>query len=183
MGGLDSSGGGGYLRPGVTREGRRDLTISTLIAECEEYVKTDEFTKDLSDQLVHLFNQNKSCDNRNGSSNDERPPKTSSESMRKPPRIPESMRTKISSKQDKNEKINIPKFPVNLRSSTYDNVGVCEVEGEDEGIDNDYSDDSGGPGPGPLHEDSPALMSEGYDSAQESGESGECLPLCCAISN
>ena len=45
---LDSSG-----------KDRRDLTISTLIAECEEYVKTDEFTKDFSDNLLHLFSQNK----------------------------------------------------------------------------------------------------------------------------
>ena len=79
------------------------------------------------------------------------------------------MRTKLSSKPDKSEKNNIPKFPLNLRSSTYDNVVV--EEGEDEGIENDYSDDSSGtPGPGLIHETSPAQTSEGYDSAQESGQ-------------
>ena len=142
---------------------RRDLTISTLIAECEEYVKTDQFTKDLSDHLVHLF---KSCDHQKSISTS-----SSTESMRKPPRIPESLRTKISSssKSDKSERNNIPKFPVNLRTSTYDNVAVCEAEGEDEGFDNDYSDDSSS-GPGHFHEKSPATTSEGYDSAQESGE-------------
>ena len=73
---------------------------------------------------------------------------------------------------------NTPKFP--LRSSTYDNVG--ESDGEDEGIENDYSDDSGGSGGGGVacsqcqavgclqHESSPAWTSEGYDSAHESGE-------------
>ena len=153
----------------LDRRARRDLTISTLIAECEEYVKTDEFTKDLSDNLVHLFNQSKTCHHQK-SSMEVRPGSSSSESTRKPPKIPESMRTKLSSKPDKNEKINVPKFPLNLRSSTYDNV-VLE-EGEDEGIENDYSDDSSGtPGPGLIHETSPAQTSEGYDSAQESGES------------
>ena len=98
-----------------------------------------------------------------------KPGSSSSESTRKPPKIPESMRTKLPSKPDKNEKNNIPKFPLNLRSSTYDNV-VLE-EGEDEGIENDYSDDSSGtPGPSLIHETSPAQTSEGYDSAQESGE-------------
>ena len=151
----------------LERQARRDLTISTLIAECEEYVQTDEFTKDLSDNLVHLFNQSKTCHHQKSSSTDVLP---SSESTRKPPKIPESMRTKLSIKPDKNEKNNTPKFPLNLRSSTYDNV-VLE-EGEDEGIENDYSDDSSGtPGPGLIHENSPAQTSEGYDSAQESGES------------
>ena len=82
---------------------------------------------------------------------------------------------------ERSEKIATPKFPLALRGSTYDNVG--ESEAEDEGIENDYSDDSGGSG-GPVqcnqclvggcsqHESSPALTntSEGYDSAQESGE-------------
>ena len=154
---------------------RRDLTISTLIAECEEYVKTDEFTKDLSDHLVHLFNQSKSCDHQKSISTT-----SSTESMRKPPRIPESLRTKISSssKPDKSERNNFPKFPVNPRTSTYDNVAVFEVEGEDEGFDNDYSDDSSGtPGPGHLHEKSPATTSEGYDSAQESGQTSTISSL------
>ena len=151
----------------LERQARRDLTISTLIAECEEYVQTDEFTKDLSDNLVHLFNQSKACHHQKNSSTEVRP---SSESTRKPPKIPESMRPKLPIKPDKTEKNNIPKFPLNLRSSTYDNV-VLE-EGEDEGIENDYSDDSSGtPGPGLIHENSPAQTSEGYDSAQESGES------------
>ena len=166
LGSLNSDRGGGcggQLRSEVKRKARRDLTISTLIAECEEYVKTDEFTKDLSDDLVHLFNQSKSYDHQS-SLTDWRPRSSNTESTRKPPRIPDSMRTtKISSKTEKNDRSNIPKFPVYLRSSTYDNVMSEEVE--DEGIDNDYSDDSL-----PLHETSPALTSEGYDSAQESGE-------------
>ena len=153
----------------LERPARRDLTISTLIAECEEYVKTDEFTKDLSDNLVHLFNQSKTCHHQKSNSTEVRPSPSSSESTRKPPKIPENMRTKLSIKPDKNEKNNTPKFPLNLRSSTYDNVAV--EEGEDEGIENDYSDDSSGtPGPGLIHENSPAQTSEGYDSAQESGQ-------------
>ena len=84
-------------------------------------------------------------------------------------------------KMDRNEKIATPKFPLTLRGSTYDNVG--ESEPEDEGIENDYSDDSGTGGPlvqcnqcvlggCSQHESSPALTntSEGYDSAQETGE-------------
>ena len=153
----------------LERQARRDLTISTLIAECEEYVKTDEFTKDLSDNLVHLFNQSKTCHHQKSNSTEVRPSPSSSESTRKPPKIPENMRTKLSIKPDKPEKNNTPKFPLNLRSSTYDNVAV--EEGEDEGIENDYSDDSSGtPGPGLIHENSPAQTSEGYDSAQESGQ-------------
>ena len=104
--------------------------------------------------------------------------------MKKPPKIPESMRTKPVHKVDKSdkaekiEKNNIPKFPLNLRGSTYDNVG--DSEAEDEGIDNDYSDDSGTTATPSTcsfcqltgcekHESSPALTSEGYDSAYESG--------------
>eukprot|EP00092_Neocalanus_flemingeri_P001830 GFUD01001951.1.p1 GENE.GFUD01001951.1~~GFUD01001951.1.p1 ORF type:complete len:901 (-),score=135.14 GFUD01001951.1:453-3155(-) len=107
-----------------------------------------------------------------------------SDKMKKPPKIPDSMRTKTvpktdrTDKSEKNEKNNIPKFPLNLRGSTYDNVG--DSEAEDEGIDNDYSDDSGTATTTSSacsfcqlvgcekHESSPALTSEGYDSAYES---------------
>jgi len=184
------------------RQGRKNLTISTLIAECEEYVKTDEFTKDLSDELVNLFRGEASSKtnkvtnppiNGNQLIVSEKPgPITvtpfpeESEKMKKPPKIPDSMRTKPvikldkQDKTEKNEKNNIPKFPLNLRGSTYDNVG--DSEAEDEGIDNDYSDDSGTATVSPStctycqtagcdkHESSPALTvtSEGYDSAYES---------------
>lgn len=189
------------------RQGRKNLTISTLIAECEEYVKTDEFTKDLSDKLVTLFRG----ETVNNSSKITNPPllgnqpqvstkseqkvvtsvseeivtsvSEESDKMKKPPKIPESMRTKPVHKVDKSdrpekiEKNNIPKFPLNLRGSTYDNVG--DSEAEDEGIDNDYSDDSGTTATPSTcsfcqvtgcekHESSPALTSEGYDSAYES---------------
>ena len=158
---------------------RRDLTISTLIAECEEYVKTDEFTKDFSDNLLHLFAQNKSECNNMVKNNDHKP-----ENLSKPPKIPESMRSgsKSSNKTDKNETQNSPKFPVHPRSSTYDNVNY-ELEVEDEGIGNDFDDNeesvnSRTPPSLPSsclsglcdkHESSPALTSEGYDSAHESG--------------
>merc|ERR1719186_335848 len=187
------------------RQGRKNLTISTLIAECEEYVKTDEFTKDLSDKLVNLFrgetsknaskitNPSLSGNQLQVSAKSDQKVVTSipeeSEKMKKPPKIPESMRTKPVHKTDKPdksekneksccEKSNIPKFPLSLRSSTYDNVG--DSEAEDEGIDNDYSDDSGTATTTPStcsfcqltgcekHESSPALTSEGYDSAYES---------------
>jgi len=174
------------------RQGRKNLTISTLIAECEEYVKTDEFTKDLSDKLVTLFrgetaNYSKKVSNPPLSVNQPQisskfgqkattPILEESDKMKKPPKIPESMRTKSNLKAEKPEKSYIPKFP-NLRSSTYDNVG--DSEAEDEGIDNDYSDDSGtNTTPSACsfcqtagcekHESSPALTSEGYDSAYES---------------
>jgi hypothetical protein len=39
----------------------------------------------------------------------------------------------------------IPKFPVSLRESVYDNVKDLSDNEDDEGIDNDYSDDSGTP--------------------------------------
>ena len=137
-------GGLTNLRPNTDRKkDRKNLTISALIAECEEYVKTDEFTKDLSDKLVNLF--------------------VGAKSDAKPPKIPENLRTKQTNKLDKPDKpdknLCIPKFP---RGSTYDNVGENNNE-EDEGIGNDYSDD-------PKHEDSPTANSEGYDSACESGE-------------
>ena len=181
-----------YLRQEVNPlaspgQARTDLTISTLIAECEEYVKTDEFTKDLSDNLVHLFSQNKSNPSRvsstkahtdSGSSGSVIKPNT--EKVTKPPKVPENLRTKLTGRGDagKNGKLCLPKFPVAARSSTYDNVGAesGEVEeGEDEGIDNDYDEaEAGDPEPGERgnmsQEGSPALTSEGYDSAHESGE-------------
>jgi len=190
----------------LPRQGRKNLTISTLIAECEEYVKTDEFTKDLSDKLVNLFRGESSKNSCQTSSSPSQTPGASkldqkfatstpeeSDKMKKPPKIPENMRTKVVQKVDraekteKNEKNNIPKFPLNLRSSTYDNVG--DSEAEDEGIDNDYSDDSGTATTTPSacsfcqlvgcekHESSPALTSEGYDSAYESDKKLVSLDL------
>ena len=192
---------GDFLRPSVSpraspREGRKDLTISTLIAECEEYVQTDKFTKDLSHELVTLFKAEKpspaSPPGQRASPQVVSDPSLSSPGSQgdgRPPRIPETMRTRSSPKLERSEKIFTPKFPLALRGSTYDNVG--ESEAEDEGIENDYSDDSGGGGPVQCnqcligscsqHESSPALTntSEGYDSAQESGEeaaSHHCHP-------
>ena len=173
--------------PGQTR---RDLTISSLIAECEEYVKTDEFTKDLSDNLVHLFSQNKSNPSHvSSSSKTHTDPesrgsvtKPNTEKVSKPPKVPENMRSsKLTGKSDavvdKHEKdsSSLPKFPVSVRSSTYDNVGAESEEVEDEGIDNDY-DEAEAVDSGNMmvrcgsQEGSPALTSEGYDSAHESGE-------------
>ena len=178
-----------YLRREVNSlaspgQARRDLTISSLIAECEEYVKTDEFTKDFSDNLLHLFSQNKTSSQPECHvvKNSLKP-----ENLSKPPKIPESMRSsvKTTSKPDKNEyQQHSPKFPVHpTRSSTYDNVHY-EVEVEDEGIGNDFDDNedsvnSRTPPSAPnsclsglcdKHESSPALTSEGYDSAHESGD-------------
>ena len=170
------------------REGRKDLTISSLIAECEEYVQTDKFTKDLSHELVTLFKAEKppiaSPPAQRASPKvvaDPAPMPPGGQADGRPPRIPDTMRTRSSPKLDRNEKIATPKFPLTLRGSTYDNVG--ESEPEDEGIENDYSDDSGTGGPVvqcnqcvlggcSQHESSPALTntSEGYDSAQETGE-------------
>jgi hypothetical protein len=39
----------------------------------------------------------------------------------------------------------VPKFPVTMRESVYDNVKDVSDNEDDEGIDNDYSDDSGTP--------------------------------------
>ncbi len=39
----------------------------------------------------------------------------------------------------------IPKFPLATRESVYDNVKDVSDNEDDEGIDNDYSDDSGTP--------------------------------------
>ena len=192
---------GEFLRPSVSpraspREGRKDLTISTLIAECEEYVQTDKFTKDLSHELVTLFKAEKPVlasppAQRASSQVVSDPPLNSAGSQAadgRPPRIPDTMRTRSSPKLERSEKIATPKFPLALRGSTYDNVG--ESEAEDEGIENDYSDDSGASS-GPVqcnqclvggcsqHESSPALTntSEGYDSAQESGEEAASASL------
>ena len=150
---------------------RKDLTISTLIAECEDYVKTDEFTKDFSDKLVHLF-----------STSPQPPPHkpkpgkpvSRPDNLSKPPKIPENMRHKTP-RPGHDSSRPVPKFPLtSARSSTYDNVSGETSEVEDEGIDNDYDEADDGlstpPGPGDKHESSPALTSEGYDSAHESGE-------------
>ena len=195
LGDLEAASKRKYLRrevnnplasPGQTR---RDLTISSLIAECEEYVKTDEFTKDLSDNLVHLFSQNKSNPSHVSSSKTHTDPesrgsvtKPNTEKVSKPPKVPENMRSsKLTGKSDavvdKHEKdsSSLPKFPVSVRSSTYDNVGAESEEVEDEGIDNDY-DEAEAVDSGNMmvrcgsQEGSPALTSEGYDSAHESGE-------------
>ena len=190
-----------YLRTEVNPlaspgQARRDLTISSLIAECEEYVKTDEFTKDLSDNLVHLFSQNKGNPSHVSSTKTHTEPqsrgsvtKSNTEKVSKPPKVPENLRSsKSNGKSDtviKHEKISaLPKFPVTVRSSLYDNVGSEGGEAEeveDEGIDNDYDEaeageaepgDSGNMVRGGSQEGSPALTSEGYDSeSQESGES------------
>ena len=191
-----------YLRTEVNPlaspgQARRDLTISSLIAECEEYVKTDEFTKDLSDNLVHLFSQNKGNPSHVSSTKTHTEPqsrgsvtKSNTEKVSKPPKVPENLRSsKSNGKSDtviKHEKISaLPKFPVAVRSSLYDNVGSEGGEAEeveDEGIDNDYDEaeageaetgDSGNMVRGGSQEGSPALTSEGYDS--ESHESGETL--------
>ena len=181
---------GDFLRPSVSpraspREGRKDLTISTLIAECEEYVQTDKFTKDLSHELVTLFKAEKpilaSPPAQKASPqivSDPPPSSPGSQADGRPPRIPDTMRARSSPKLERSEKISTPKFPLALRGSTYDNVG--ESEAEDEGIENDYSDEGSGSvqcnqclvGGCSQHESSPALTntSEGYDSAQESGE-------------
>ena len=166
---------------------RRDLTISTLIAECEEYVQTDEFTKDLSDKLVHLFSQNKNSNPSVPTNPDNTEPSVAnsnevilkSEKLTKPPKIPDNMRTKNFNKTEKTDKAVTPKFPVHVRSSTYDNVTTNDSEIEDEGIDNDYDEADDSTPTNTLtpatcsacdkHESSPALTSEGYDSAQESG--------------
>ena len=156
-------------------------------------MKTDEFTKDLSDNLVHLFSQNKGNPSHVSSNKTPTEPqcqgsvsKPNTEKVSKPPKVPENLRSsKPSGKSDtvmKHEKIAaLPKFPVAVRSSLYDNVGSegGEVEEvEDEGIDNDYDEaeageagDSGTMDRGGSQEGSPALTSEGYDS--ESHESGE----------
>ena len=185
-----------YLRREVNSlaspgQARRDLTISSLIAECEEYVKTDEFTKDLSDNLVHLFSQNKSNPSHVSSTKTHTDPesrgsvtKPNTEKVSKPPKVPENFRSKPTGKSDavvdKLEKdSSLPKFPVAVRSSTYDNVGADNEEVEDEGIDNDYDEaeagDSGNLVRGGSQEGSPALTSEGYDSAHESGEMRDAL--------
>ena len=175
-------------------QARRDLTISSLIAECEEYVKTDEFTKDLSDNLVHLFSQNKSNPSHVSSSKTHTDPesrgsvtKPNTEKVSKPPKVPENMRSsKLNGKSDavvdKHEKdsSSLPKFPVSVRSSTYDNVGAESEEVEDEGIDNDYDEAEAGDSGNMMvrcgsQEGSPALTSEGYDSAHESGELDDVL--------
>ena len=198
-------GGKDFLRPVVPgaspRQARKDLTISTLIAECEEYVQTDKFTRDLSEELVTLFRTEKSasqpaspppCPSSPPASRPAHPisppssplpaePLSTGQGVGKPPRIPDTMRPRPSPKLERAEKakeVNTPKFPVTMRGSTYDNVG--ESEGEDEGIENDYSDDSGSSGGVQCsqcrggsctqHESSPALTSEGYDSAHESGK-------------
>ena len=181
-------------------KGRRDLTISSLIAECEEYVKTDEFTKDLSDNLVHLFSQNKGNPSHDVSSTKTHTEpescgsvsKSRTEKVSKPPKVPENLRSKLNGKSDaviKHE--TLPKFPVALRSSTYDNVatqGVDEVE--DEGIDNDYDEaevgemdtgESGNMVRCGSQEGSPALTSEGYDSAHESGQERDYLLINGAL--
>ena len=181
-----------FIRPTVNplaspRGGRKDLTISTLIAECEDYVQTDKFTRDLSEELVTLFRAEKPA---SGAGECSSPPpraeggdvgsggeRSREPSGGKPPRIPDTMRSRSLPRPEKGSQPNTPKFPLTLRGSTYDNVG--ESEGEDEGIDPDYSDDSVGRAVCSQcsvagcreHESSPALTSEGYDSSgQESGE-------------
>ena len=83
--------------PTTPRQVRKDLTISTLIAECEEYVQTDKFTRDLSSDLVNLFkgkqDPRQSDDGQYQSSDDVKKVICDSE-VKKPPKIPQSMRTK-----------------------------------------------------------------------------------------
>ena len=132
--------------PSVSRSQRKNLTISTLIAECEEYVQTDRFTQDLSSNLVTLFKggpgkagTDSSKDNPVKQSQEK---KIESDGGGKPPKIPQNMRLKpIVDRAEKVEKVGLGKFP-GLRESVYDNV---ESDIEDEGIDNYYSDDSGTP--------------------------------------
>lgn len=97
---------------------RRDLTISSLIAECEEYCKTDEFTKDFSDHLVHLFSHNRTNSSKltsdNKSIQENKNISTSAEVVKenscKPPKIPDNLRTKNINKSEKSERCG--KFPV-----------------------------------------------------------------------
>ena len=187
LGDLEPASSTPCLRPEPS-QARRDLTISTLIAECEEYVNTDEFTKDLSDKLVHLFSKNKTNPSQKMSTENNFETTASVKVMEstkkldKPPKIPGKLRTKVAAKQDRAERERVaaaaPKFPVSgLRTSLYENSaagggGAGDSEVEDEGIDNDY-DEAADTEPGEAgakHETSPALASEGYDSAHESGE-------------
>ena len=190
VGDLEPASSSPHLRPEPS-QARRDLTISTLIAECEEYVNTDEFTKDLSDKLVHLFSKNKTNPSQKVSTENNLETTTASvkvmestKKLDKPPKIPGKLRTKVAGKQDRADRERVaapaPKFPVSgLRTSLYENSaggggggGAGDSEVEDEGIDNDY-DEAADTEPGEAgakHETSPALASEGYDSAHESGE-------------
>ena len=151
--GLESEEGPGVglnLRfPSVCRSQRKNLTISTLIAECEEYVQTDKFTQDLSSDLVTLFKGGPGKDGTDSSKENSvkrtQDKKVESEGGGKPPKIPQNMRLKSTvdraEKLDKVDKVGFGKFP-GLRESVYDNV---ESDIEDEGFDNYYSDDSGTP--------------------------------------
>ena len=117
----------------------KGFSSSSLIAECEEYCKTDEFTKDFSDHLVHLFSHNRTnsskltSDNKNIHEN--KNISTSAEVVKenscKPPKIPDNLRTKNINKSEKSERCG--KFPVSMRSSTYDNVVHTNDDVEDEG--------------------------------------------------
>ena len=112
---------------------------SSLIAECEEYCKTDEFTKDFSDHLVHLFSHNRTNSSKltsdNKSIQENKNISTSAEVVKenscKPPKIPDNLRTKNINKSEKSERCG--KFPVSMRSSTYDNVVHTNDDVEDEG--------------------------------------------------
>ena len=89
-------------------ETRKNLTISTLIAECEEYVQTDKFTRDLSSDLVSLFkgkqaDSGMSCpDKPNVLDNGINSTGILDSEEKKPPRVPQTMRTKL---------INVPEKP------------------------------------------------------------------------
>ena len=184
---------GSRLREGgrvTSQEKRRDLTISTLIAECEEYVQTDRFAEDLGSNLSTLFKQQQGKTTVVNKSEldmtDVNIKSDNSDSERKPPRIPPNLRP-VKIDKGKGEQRNmdgmdgemaaVGRFP---RESVYDNVEEDggnnsmamvmdrdmfripskdramiigrdrdkikeEEEGEDEGIDNYYSDDSGTP--------------------------------------
>ena len=55
-----------------------EVGIAALIQECEEYVKTEEFTKDLSSQILKMFMQERS---KNGNHHEQDLIYTSTESM------------------------------------------------------------------------------------------------------
>lgn len=107
----------------VGRSSVKDLTISTLIAECEEYVQTDKFTKDLSHELVTLFKAEKPTIATSPPAQRASPkvvadpapmPPGGGQADGRPPRIPDTMRTRSSPKTGPERKDRHSEVPPDL---------------------------------------------------------------------
>ena len=116
----------------------RKVTISELIAECEDYVKTEQFTRDLSSEILNMFLQERSNhSSSNPFENDSdafTPPATPTHHYDVPSNVVSNVGpSSVVSNEENNTEFqsNLPKFPfvhVDSRDSIYEN-GEAENKG------------------------------------------------------